>query len=397
MNCRCSLKLDGRSIEKIQNRLGSVPKCTLVKLATTHLNRTLKQIDLEESGTKVRRELHHQTVRLDTNHRYELERLRLLSLICLTTITLQLVLFYSRNPPQELLLNCISFMSAIGLVVQVAYAIIGRKVKRLSNLVTVLLMLMHPNVLTPAANTLLHIVLLFRIGLVVEWRLKTLLEYKPQAARVLRFSESIGDSRLVLGFKSLMKRISVASIIKYYLILNLLLAHCLFIASNTSLSGYSYSDILEIITSTFTRVGSTDVSNIDNLLKQTIIYVTIMFGIVMNGFVVLSSVARLDMNNNQQNAHRVSKLLEIQNSIEESSAKFLMESAVRYENKQVRRCLYRKFKRETVRRRICTTNLRRNGIIEFLTLTYRSELTRLATKQRILNNLVAALVGRLRR
>lgn len=110
---------------------------------------TFKEISLEETRTEERQQLHQQTVRLELNHRYELERLRVLALLNCAILTLQALLFYSGNPSEELLLNCISFLSLIALVVQIIYVIAASQLHKCCTWLTLLLLVLHPNNLTP--------------------------------------------------------------------------------------------------------------------------------------------------------------------------------------------------------------------------------------------------------
>lgn len=121
-----------------------------------------------------------------------------------------------------------------------------------------------------------------------------------------------------------MRRISVFRILAMYVLLNALLAHCLLIAFWEGSWDYSYSRCFEMIVSTFTRVGLADSSGIDSFLKQSVIYIALCVGIAMNAFVVMASVYRLDLATPQENAHRISRLLDIQANLEESSARYLI-------------------------------------------------------------------------
>lgn len=80
-----------------------------------------------------------------------------------------------------------------------------------------------------------------------------------------------------------------------------------------------------------------------------------------------------------------------------SSAQFLRESMRRHHNQDVRRNLYLKFLKDISKRRNCSASIRRSGMLEFLTCSYRSQLTQLAAKQRILDNMLKTVVRRLRR
>lgn len=207
-----------------------------------------------------------------------------------------------------------------------------------------------------------------------------------------------GKGLFMFTVKSCLNSFRVTSIIAIYVLTIVFFSHLVVIASACEgMTPYPFETSFEIVGTIFTTVGYGEFNNLETVPKRIIITLALCIGILSNSFVTLMSLSRLLMDSQQINSYKVGKLLQIRGTIALSSARFLHKTLLKKTaNKSEKSQLYKEFQRDIIKHKNYIKSLNRKGIIEFLTCSFRSNLDILGKRQKILNNLLYAVLKKLK-